>query len=573
MKKIINLVCCILLLTLLISTAVACGSREIPGPQGERGPQGEQGIAGIDGKDGIDGANGKDGENGKSAYELAVENGFTGSVDEWLDSLVGEDGSNGAQGMKGDKGEKGDKGDKGDTGEKGEQGDCGSVGEKGEAGVGVEDVKIELYDNGYLFTFEFTDGSVKLVPATAPFSLETTASTVNNGVEDIDVYVTQKDAHIICEDNGSFTAALPQGVYLDNGSATAALDVEELDDDSAEMGIFAVDIGAEKTVFSIKIDEVNENNDTPIIINIGEDIVPAGLESISLFHSGEIMVSVASLSEVDAHNEFFYDFENGDITLATKNFSNFTIVNADAYILVDTAEELTDALLSGVEVRMENDIEMEAATTAPYGNKYGIALNGGILNGNDNELWVECYGDDYGIMTSGGTVKNLTIEEGCRAVMIMYAKEDVILDNVKIGGDGVLYPINTGEYPIAEGVDLIVTNSVIAGWTSYAGIESATFTNVEFKQGTYYNNIYGRVLKPYVDTTLTNCRFVEHMNLDLSGLAEGEKVIIENCTVNGVPVTADVFTVPETDEEYDTELFTVDLPSWATDLNDCIIFK
>lgn len=215
---------------------------------------------------------------------------------------------------------------------------------------------------------------------------------------------------------------------------------------------------------------------------------------------------------------------------------------------------------------------MEADKTAPYGNKYAVALNGGVLDGNDNELHMECYGDDYGIMTTGGTIKNLTIEEGCRAVMIMYPTEDIILDNVNIGGDGVLYPINTGEAG-AEGVDLIVTNSVLAGWTSYSNIESASFTNVEFKQGTYYNNIYGRVLKPYVNTTLTNCSFIEHMNLDLSGLEEGHKVTIVNCTVNGQTVTADVFTIPSTDAEYDTELFTVDLPSWATSISDCIVFE
>ena len=31
-------------------------------------------------------------ENGKSAYEIAVENGFEGSVEEWLESLKGKDG-------------------------------------------------------------------------------------------------------------------------------------------------------------------------------------------------------------------------------------------------------------------------------------------------------------------------------------------------------------------------------------------------------------------------------------------------------------------------------------------------
>lgn len=238
-----------------------------------------------------------------------------------------------------------------------------------------------------------------------------------------------------------------------------------------------------------------------------------------------------------------------------------------------TADALAEALANGKKrVVMTQDITTEAATTAPYGNKYAFKMDGGVLDGDGYELHMECYGDDYGIMTSGGTIKNLTIKEGCRAVMIMYPQSDVILDNVNIGGDGVLYPINTGEAG-AEGVNLVVTNSVLAGWTSYGLIESASFTNVEFKQGTYYNNIYGRVLKPYVNTTLTNCAFVEHMNLDLSALTAGHKVIMTNCTVNGQDVTAEVFTIPSTDAQYDTELFTVDLPSWASSINDCVVFN
>ena len=254
-------------------------------------------------------------------------------------------------------------------------------------------------------------------------------------------------------------------------------------------------------------------------------------------------------------------------TLAYKN--QFTIVAPHS---VSNAEGLTEALANGENVVMTQDIITEAATTAPYGNKYAFKLDGGVLDGNGHELHMECYGDDYGIMTSGGTIKNLTIKEGCRAVMIMYPQKDVILDNVNIGGDGVLYPINTGEAG-AEGVNLVVTNSVLAGWTSFGHIESASFTNVEFKQGTYYNNIYGRVLKPYVNTTLTNCAFVEHMNLDLSSLTDGHKVTMTNCKVNGQNVTAEVFTIPTTDAQYDTELFTIDLPSWASSINDCVVFK
>ena len=45
---------------------------------------------------GKDGANGTNGTNGKSAYELAVENGYTGSLTEWLESLKGKDGIDGS---------------------------------------------------------------------------------------------------------------------------------------------------------------------------------------------------------------------------------------------------------------------------------------------------------------------------------------------------------------------------------------------------------------------------------------------------------------------------------------------
>jgi len=50
------------------------------------------------------------GDDGLSAYEVAVENGFTGTLEEWFISIRGE------QGIQGIRGNKGDKGDKGDTG-------------------------------------------------------------------------------------------------------------------------------------------------------------------------------------------------------------------------------------------------------------------------------------------------------------------------------------------------------------------------------------------------------------------------------------------------------------------------
>ena len=68
------------------------GPQGDPGVQGETGPQGIQGERGPAGPQGEQGEQGPAGQDGKSAYEIAVEDGFSGNVYEWLESLHGEDG-------------------------------------------------------------------------------------------------------------------------------------------------------------------------------------------------------------------------------------------------------------------------------------------------------------------------------------------------------------------------------------------------------------------------------------------------------------------------------------------------
>lgn len=62
------------------------------------------GAKGADGADGKDGINGTNGTNGKSAYEIAVQNGYSGTAAQWLASLVGTKGATGAAGADGAKG-------------------------------------------------------------------------------------------------------------------------------------------------------------------------------------------------------------------------------------------------------------------------------------------------------------------------------------------------------------------------------------------------------------------------------------------------------------------------------------
>ena len=64
----------------------------LPGKDGKDGADGVPGHNGADGKNGVDGINGSD---GKSAYIIAVEHGFSGTENEWLQSLKGADGKDG----------------------------------------------------------------------------------------------------------------------------------------------------------------------------------------------------------------------------------------------------------------------------------------------------------------------------------------------------------------------------------------------------------------------------------------------------------------------------------------------
>ena len=74
------------------------GKDGVNGKDGCDGRNGVDGLPGKDGKDGADGLPGRDGINGsdgKSAYIIAVEHGFTGTENEWLQSLKGADGKDG----------------------------------------------------------------------------------------------------------------------------------------------------------------------------------------------------------------------------------------------------------------------------------------------------------------------------------------------------------------------------------------------------------------------------------------------------------------------------------------------
>lgn len=76
-----------------------------------------------------------EGGDGFSAYQLAVNAGFVGTLEQWLASLVGPQGPQGIQGIQGIQGPAGPKGDTGDTGPAGADGPQGPQGPAGATGA------------------------------------------------------------------------------------------------------------------------------------------------------------------------------------------------------------------------------------------------------------------------------------------------------------------------------------------------------------------------------------------------------------------------------------------------------
>ena len=244
------------------------------------------------------------------------------------------------------------------------------------------------------------------------------------------------------------------------------------------------------------------------------------------------------------HNDEYTDGVQA-IAPATLTEENVTYIdNHTAY--------LQNVLKAGKHVVLSSDMnEVAVNTKAPYGNYYGFAQNGGIFDGKNYLLDFERgtqnsngkY-DNYGIMTSGGTIKNMSITGVFRGIMIMNPTQDIYVEHVTINDPddyGVCYAINTGE---GDGTkSLYVSNSTLYGWTSFGtAIKDAHFTDCSFGQGLYYPDVNGRLVKPYVNTVFDGCNFCSKYYIDLSTLVADQKVIVKNCTVNGVKITAENWT-------------------------------
>ena len=126
-------------------------------------------------------------------------------------------------------------------------------------------------------------------------------------------------------------------------------------------------------------------------------------------------------------------------------------------------------------------------------------------------------------------IRNTKISGGFRGIFLGSQSGSVVVDECEIDA---VYPINVdggGNFTVS------VSNSKLHGWTSYAQITKATFTDTEFSMGASGYD----VVAAYTDTTFTNCTF--DSSFKVYAQDAGFNFVFNNCTKDGTPVTADNF--------------------------------
>ena len=162
-------------------------------------------------------------------------------------------------------------------------------------------------------------------------------------------------------------------------------------------------------------------------------------------------------------------------------------------------------------------------------NNGGTALENVVINNNA--------GNASSVVVSAGvkkgetvTLSNVTLNGGFKPIHIVdSANGTVVLDKCEITGT---YTLNVNSNS-SQDLVLEVKNSKLHGWTSYSKIHSATFVNTEFSKG---DSAYD-YMRPYADTTLTNCTF--DADFLMGAGATGITIKIDQCTFGGTSVTAE----------------------------------
>ena len=201
-----------------------------------------------------------------------------------------------------------------------------------------------------------------------------------------------------------------------------------------------------------------------------------------------------------------------DVFEGTVEISNNVVIPQGVTIKGEGAEKTAVVIASasgdGVKVTNPNvtisnmTIDGSAITSTGYNSIInvkadGVVIDGVVMKNGGKSTWNSSILVEQIGSSATFTVKNSTISGSFRGVLRESCNANIVIDNCDIDA---VYPFNIDG---GNGGTVTVKDSSLHGWTSYSGIDSATFTNCEFsKAKSGYD-----VVAAYVNTTFTDCEF------------------------------------------------------------------
>ena len=207
--------------------------------------------------------------------------------------------------------------------------------------------------------------------------------------------------------------------------------------------------------------------------------------------------------------------------LGSSAYDSELMIAANAKELKEVLADSKNVILAS-DIKLTNTDECVTMSAATFdGNGKVITYNGGRVN--ESSVGV--------VTTSGGKISNLTINgnDNGRALYVTKLTSDLVVSDCTFSG---AYSFNLNSAAKNENAIISFIDTTFNSWTSYANVaKHAYFTGCKF----------GGVLKPYGDTTMTNC-IITTQGLDVSALEAGEAITLINCTYNGQLIERAVLT-------------------------------
>lgn len=233
--------------------------------------------------------------------------------------------------------------------------------------------------------------------------------------------------------------------------------------------------------------------------------------------------------------------EGETISIATGSFSlSNTTEIANGVTIGGTSKEETTLNIEKLPVTNDNVTfkDMTIKGDAPAGNAGSLDISGDSATlENVKFIGSGFNGDTKAISVgsaTGAVFKDCHISNAFRGIIFWdNIGGENIIENCII--EKVIYTFNINAATVKPGTTILVKNSTLNGWTSYAAIDKATFIGCNL--GMSYDYAY---MVAYTDTDMTDCIFND--GYQFAAGATGKTFTFTNCKLgDGTKITAENF--------------------------------